>query len=118
MPSEKRTRVEIFLPVRTDLPAYQTVTDWLAEELAYARGGATLTTPFTGLYVSSAMADVIRDTIIVLFADFNLDANVAEHAAELTLYLDGLRALLMNALEEEDVWIVYHPVERIIGTRK
>jgi hypothetical protein len=48
MPAEKRTPVEVFLPVRTDSPAYQIVTDWLAEELAYARGGATLTTPKGG----------------------------------------------------------------------
>jgi hypothetical protein len=50
MPSEKRTRVEIFLPVRSDSAEYRIITDWLAEELAYARGGSTLTTPFTGLY--------------------------------------------------------------------
>ena len=41
MPAEQRTRVEVFLPVRTEMPAYQAVTDWLAEELAFARGGAT-----------------------------------------------------------------------------
>jgi hypothetical protein len=115
MPSEKRTRVEDFLPVRTDFPAYRAVTDWLAEELAYARGGATLTTPFTGLYMSTATTDVIRDTIIVLFADFNLDLDTPEHTDELIDYLDGLRRLLMDALEEEEVWIVYHSIKRIVG---
>ena len=33
MPLEKRTRVEIFLPIRSDSPEYQTITQWLAEEL-------------------------------------------------------------------------------------
>ena len=37
MPSE-RSRVEVFLPIRTDIPAYQIVTEWLAEELPRARG--------------------------------------------------------------------------------
>jgi hypothetical protein len=73
MPTSQLTRVEVFLPVRKDLPAYQIVTDWLAEELAYARGGATLTTPFTGLYTSVARNDVIRDTLTFLFADFNMN---------------------------------------------
>lgn len=91
------------------------MTDWLAEELAYARGGATLTTPFTGLYMSTAGTDVIRDKILVLFADFNLDMDIPEHAAELIDYLDGLRQLLMDALEEEEVWIVYHAIARIVG---
>jgi len=29
----------------------ETVTEWLAAELAFARGGSTVTTPFTGLYL-------------------------------------------------------------------
>ena|SRR5262249_10993383 len=37
MPAEKRTRFEVFLPIKPDIPAYQIVSDWLAEELAYAR---------------------------------------------------------------------------------
>ena len=96
MPAEKRTRVEVFLPVRTDSPSYQIVTDWLAEELAYARGGATLTTPFTGLYISTARSDVVRDTITVLFVDFNLDTDVHDHRIELTNYVDEIRGLLMR----------------------
>jgi hypothetical protein len=48
---EKRTRVEIFLPIRFDSLKYEIVTEWLAEELAYTRGGSTLTTPFTGFYL-------------------------------------------------------------------
>ncbi|MGH9763201.1 MAG: hypothetical protein ACREAC_20430, partial [Blastocatellia bacterium] len=73
------------------------------------------TTPFTGLYTSIARTDVIRDTVIVLFVDFNLDMDIAGQRAELTTYLDGLRALLMEALNEEEVWIVYHSVTRIVG---
>jgi hypothetical protein len=78
VPLERRTRVEIFLPVRTDSRDYHTITDWLAEELAYARGGSTLTTPFTGLYTSITRADIIRDDVHVLFCDFDLDAGFAQ----------------------------------------
>lgn len=79
------------------------------------RGGSTLTTPFTGLYVSASRGDVIRDDVHVLFCDFNLDAENPGHHAELVRYLNELRALLMEALSEEEVWIVYHPVIRVTG---
>ena len=42
MPIEKRTRVEIFLPVRSDLAAYGVSLEWLAEELALIRGRLNL----------------------------------------------------------------------------
>jgi hypothetical protein len=113
VPLEKRTRVEIFLPIRTESADYQTITDLLAEELAFSRGGSTLTSPFTGLYVSSSRGDVVRDDIHVLFCDFDLDTDKPEHFVKLTSYLDEVRALLMDALNEEEVWVVYHPVTRV-----
>lgn len=113
MALEKRTRVEIFLPVRTDTTAYRTVTDWLSEELALARGGSTLTTPFTGLYASSTSRNaVVRDRIQILFCDFDLDIDEALHRTKLITYLNDLRFMLM-ILQEEDVWIVSYPVTRI-----
>lgn len=115
MSLEKRTRVEVFIPIRSDIADYQAITEWIAEELAYVRGGSTLTTPFTGLYVSASRGDVIRDDVHILFCDFNLDADDPEHREELTSYLTGLRALLLEALTEEEIWIVYHPVARITG---
>ena len=115
MLQEKRTRVEIFLPIRSEAAEYQTITEWLADELAYARGGSTLTTPFTGLYVSSTHASTISDSINVLFCDFDLDTEDPQHASDLTDYLDGIRRLLIDVLNEEEVWIVYHPVTRVSG---
>ena len=114
MALEKRTRVEIFLPVRTDTTDYRTVTDWLSEELALARGGSTLTTPFTGLYASSiTRGNVVRDQIQVLFCDFDVDVDDAGHRRKLMIYLSDLRLMLMEILREEDVWIIYHSVTRI-----
>lgn len=115
MSLEKRARVEIFVPLRSDSTDYQAITEWIAEELAYVRGGSTLTSPFTGLYVSSTRGDVVRDDVQVLFCDFNLDPDDAKHHAELVSYLSELRILLMEVLGEEEVWIVYHTVTRITG---
>lgn len=113
MPLEKRTRVEIFLPIRSDMVAYGSVTDWLAEELAFARGGSTLTTPFTGLYSSTTEKTLTHDQIQILFCDFDLDSDDLDGRAELLSYLNDLRLMLMEILHEEDVWIVYHSVTRI-----
>lgn len=115
MPLEKRTRVEIFLPIRTDSADYRTITDWLAEELAYSRGGSTLTSPFTGLFISSSRGDVVRDNVHILFCDFDLDTDKADQFAKLTGYIYELRSLLMEVLDEEEIWIIYHSVTRVLG---
>ena len=113
MPLEKRTRVEIFLPIRSDTVVYRTVTEWLAEELAFSRGGSTLTTPFTGLYSSTTEKTLTHDQIQILFCDFDLDSEDLDGRAELVSYLNDLRLMLMEILHEEDVWIIYHSVTRI-----
>lgn len=115
MALEKRTRVEIFLPVRTDTTDYRAVTDWLSEELALARGGSTLTTPFTGLYASpTAHVEVTRDQIQILFCDLDLDVTDTIQHEKLIEYLADIRRLLMELLDEEDVWIIYHQITRIL----
>ena len=49
------------------------------------------------------------------FVIFDLDAENPQHASDLTSYLDGIRRLLMDVLNEEEVWIVYHSVTRVTG---
>ena len=110
---EKRTRVEIFLPIRADSAEYKIVAEWLAEEMAYARGGSTLTTPFTGLYSSVTQPGIVRDEVQVLFCDFDLDADNLDHSTELTNYLNEIRLLLTEALNEEEIWIIYHTVTHV-----
>jgi membrane carboxypeptidase/penicillin-binding protein len=68
VPLEKRTRVEIFLPIRLETTNYRTLIEWLAEELAFSRGGSTLTTPFAGLYFSTTEKTLTRDQVHILFA--------------------------------------------------
>lgn len=115
MPIEKRTRVEIFLPVRSDLSGYQTALEWLAEELAYARGGSTLTTPFAGLFASAAQVDIIHDAVRILFCDFELDCEKEDDLADIEVFLENAKDFLMKALEEEDIWIIFYPISRIVS---
>ncbi len=115
MPIEKRTRVEIFLPLRSDIIAYNTALKWMAEEFAYERGGAPLTAPFAGLFVSPNPFDVVEDAIRVLFCDFDLDAENPEDNFEITSFLEAAKAFLMETLEEEEIWVVFYPITRIIS---
>jgi hypothetical protein len=115
MPIEKRTRVEIFLPVRSDLSAYQTALQWLAEELALARGGSTLTTPFAGLFVSPNQVDLVQDAVRILFCDFELNSEKNEDLREIVAFLESVENFLKTALEEEEIWIVFYPISRIVS---
>lgn len=115
MPIEKRTRVEIFFPLRSDLLAYQTIMQWTAEEFAYARGGSTLTTPFAGLYTSDSRIDIVEDSIRILFCDFDLNLDDRVDYDKLVLYLEKLERGLIKALEEEEIWIVFYPISRIVS---
>lgn len=81
----------------------------------FTRGGSTLTTPFAGFYVSATQADIVEDAIRILFCDFDFNIDDAEQHAVLIEYLEQVRSLLMQALEEEEVWIVYHSVSRIVS---
>jgi len=86
----------------------------LAEELAFSRGGSTLTTPFTGLYTSTIDRTLAADQVHILFCDFDLDSDEPEDRAELLSYLTEVRSLLMEALLEEEIWIVYYPSTRVL----
>lgn len=114
MPFEKRTRVEIFLPLGFNSVVHRTVIGWLAEELTFARGGSTITTPFTGLYTSATQAEIVRDDVQVLFCDFDLDADNLDELAELDSYLSDIRSMLLRVFRQKEIWIIYHSVARIL----
>lgn len=82
MPIEKRTRVEIFLPLRFDIPAYQVAIDWMASEFVYLRGGATLTAPFAGFFASAGRYEIVEDAIRVLFCDLDQDIDDEQDRAD------------------------------------
>jgi len=67
------------------------------------------------LYVSGTRGSVIRDDVHILFCDFLLDVESPQDQGELDAYLDDVRSLLIEALKEEDVWIVYYPITRAAG---
>lgn len=114
MQTEKRTRVEIFLPLRSDLLKYQVAIDWMAEEFARQRGGATLTAPFAGLFASAHHTNIVEDAIRILFSDFQLDTDNERHHTHLVALLTEVKAFLMETLDEEEIWIVYYPLSRVL----
>lgn len=115
MPTEKRTRVEIFFPLRSDSLSYQVIAQWTAEEFAFSRGGSTLTTPFAGLYTSASRIDIVEDSIRILFCDFDVNPDDKFEYDKLALYLEKLKRGLMKALEEEEIRIVFYPISRIVS---
>ncbi|MGI9035143.1 MAG: hypothetical protein ACR2GD_03780 [Pyrinomonadaceae bacterium] len=114
MPIEKRTRVEIFLPVRSDLSAYKIALEWLADELTLIRGGTTLTTPFAGLFASSTQIDVVQDAVRILFCDFDLNCKKNEDLKEIVIFLEAVKDFLKQTLQEEEIWIVFYQISRIV----
>lgn len=114
MRTERRTRVEISIPVRSDLANYQLALDWLADDLAFSRGGVTITTPLSGLFLSSGNAELISDAIRIVFCDFELDSENAMQRDELLEYLDTTKAFLMEMLQEEEIWVIYYSINRVV----
>lgn len=114
MRTEKRIRVEISLPVRSDLSNYQIALNWLADELALSRGGITITTPFSGLFSSLGHAELISDAIRILYCDFELDPHNPDQQAEIVEYLETTKDFLMELLDEEEIWVVFYPLTRIV----
>ena len=115
MPIEKRTRVEIFFPLRSDTLDYQIVSRFIAEEFAFSRGGSTLTTPFAGLYTSATRTDIVEDSIRILFCDFDLNIDEKTTYDDLVIYLEKLKKGVMDILDEEEIWIVFYPITRIVS---
>ena len=64
--------------------------------------------------MSDTHGGILRDSVQVLFCDFDLDPNDPAQENELLDYLNALRLLLIDILLEEEVWIVYHSVSLII----
>ena len=99
---------------RSDISAYQTALDWLAQEFAISRGGTTTTTPFAGLFASAGHGELIHDAVKILFCDFELNLDKSEHRSELVEYLETTKSFLMEMLEEEEIWIVFYPISRVL----
>jgi hypothetical protein len=111
---EKRARVEVFIPIREDDLAYQAVSQWVAEEFAFRRGGSTTTTAFVGLYASPTTDAVVRDHIQIIFTDILVDLEDMAACESLIAELALLRADLKGILyEEEEIWITLSSISII-----
>jgi hypothetical protein len=113
---EKRTRVEVFIPVREDDLAYEAVSRWIAEEFAFRRGGATATTAFIGLYASPSTGHIMRDHVQIVFTDVLVDDDDADSRDELLAELDLLRTDIERMLAgEEEIWVTTSPIGIVRG---
>lgn len=108
---EARTRVEVFIPVREDDPAYQVISQWIAEEFAFERGGSTVTTAFLGLFSSPSTGQVVRDHIQIVFTDVLVDYVDSTGLDELIEELELLRSDIERTLaSEEEIWVTISPI--------
>lgn len=113
MSLEKRARVEVFIPLREDDLAYQTVSQWVAEEFAFRRGGSTTTTAFLGLYASPTTDAVVRDHVQIIFTDILVDPDSVDATDQLVEELGLLRTDLEGVLrDEEEIWVTLSLADR------
>jgi hypothetical protein len=111
---EPRTRVEVFIPVREDELAYQVISQRVAEEFAFERGGSTVTTTFVGLYASPSTGQVVRDRVQIIFTDVLVESADPSDLNELIEGLDFLRTDIEQMLsDEEEIWVTISPIEII-----
>ena len=111
MSLEKRARVEVFIPLREDDLAYQTVSQWVAEEFAFRRGGSTTTTAFLGLYASPTTDAVVRDHVQIIFTDILVNPDDIDASNQLVEELGLLRTDLEGILsDEEEIWVTISPI--------
>lgn len=114
MKSSRRTRVEIYVPLRqpdnVDYPRYRDVQRWLEQELAYLYGGET-TLKGSGLYFHHATTRLLADNIAIIYSDLDLDLTNRRHRRVFDAYIDGLLGFISNQLmKEAEILIVYYPV--------
>ena len=74
-----------------------------------------MTTPFTGLFVSSTRIDIVQDAVRVLFCDFELNCEAKEDLTEILNYLEPAENFLVETLDEEEIWIVFYPVTCVVS---
>jgi len=108
---EARARVEVFIPLREDDLGYQAVSQWVAEEFAFRRGGSTTTTSFLGLCASPTTGTLARDHVQIVFTDILVDLDDIDARNELVAELPLLRMDLEGTLhEEEEIWVTLSPI--------
>lgn len=116
-PSESRFRVEICYPLRNNADYYKTL-NWLIKRLRKKHFGLTISihkplTVFRGFYYSTQKKKLLKDSIILIIVDAQITEDQDESALE--KHLQSIKQQLHSRLpKEEEFWITYHPVTRVI----
>ena len=109
MPSERRTRVEFFIPERLDDPAYERTAQWVRERLARVHGGSTAFSSLAGLYRRDGQ--LTPDRITLIWCDLPLSARDRK---VVQAYLSTLKEYIHAPLwREAEIWVTYYGVSRV-----
>jgi hypothetical protein len=57
----------------------------------------------------------VQDSIRILFCDFEMNVENDEEFEEIVAYLEMVKNFLTRTLEEEEIWIVFYPLSRIVS---
>jgi hypothetical protein len=57
----------------------------------------------------------VQDAVRILFCDFELNSEKNEDLREIVAFLESVENFLKTALEEEEIWIVFYPISRIVS---
>lgn len=115
-PTESRFRVTVFFPLRSEGSYYKTL-NWLTNRLNRKYEGLTLSAHhplpvFRGFYFVNKK-EVIKDRIVLLITDVEILPTY--DVEELEESLRTIKRQLHEKLpDEEEFWIAYHPITRII----
>jgi hypothetical protein len=119
-PTESRFRVSVFFPIRHESSYYQTL-NWLTKRLNRKYEGVTLSIHqplpvFRGFYFVENKR-VLKDRIVLLISDVEVLPNY--DVEELEKSLREIKRRLHEKLPDEDeFWIAYHPITRIIEPKR
>lgn len=116
-PIEARLRISIFFPYKNDA-AYMKTFNWLVNRLNRKYFGVMFSEfrplpVFRGFYLSGKPLKLVRDRLVVVISDSELDP--IQDVDALESYLKQLKRELHRRLrKEKEFWIVYYPVSRVV----
>ena len=121
VPIESRFRITICFPLGQHAAYYQTL-NWLTKRLKGKQGGVTLTIHqplpvMRGFYFSEELRKAVTDRVVYIFADAGISQD--REVEDLEKFLRRLKKALHRRIpQEEEFWIAYHPITRIVQPTK
>jgi len=112
--TERRTRVVVFLPTNAADPRYDEVLAWLSDTAVRRHGGLTRDIGHPPIFQGWWLNDTVSPAVVVLDTICVCVIDVA--SSNLSLVGDWcswLKRELITRLSEQDIWVVFYPLERV-----